>query len=276
MKNFSQDFAQQAKEGAAVRAKARPEDYDPADNFERVINPGTVEEYTRAGRHERVPVYVKIKYEGGRLSMTGVVGPRANGDAWGSCGQIIDTLAREDFLPTAGGFWLANTKTLRETWERWHLNDMRAECSHQRAAGWIEQAGRKVKLYHWRLDDAGAKEQKAAQEAARKALEGNYTFTPTAAEHRAAIRPYERTTTTPDAPEHYGPRTSLYSGMAGPVEEKALGWLRPEEHPLGLMCRPCPECGYEYGSAWNREEVPPGVLEWLCGLPEAKPAPAWC
>jgi hypothetical protein len=39
-----------------------------------------------------------------------------------------------------------------------------------------------------------------------------------------------------------------------------LGWVREEEHPDGLLGRPCPECGYRYGTAWQREEVPTGVL----------------
>ena len=43
-------------------------------------------------------------------------------------------------------------------------------------------------------------------------------------------------------------------------------------HPDGLLCRPCPECGYRYGSAWLREEVPAAVLAELQSLP-ASPVP---
>ena len=42
-----------------------------------------------------------------------------------------------------------------------------------------------------------------------------------------------------------------------------LGWLKPEEHPEGLLCRPCPVCGYRYGTSWVREEVPQDVIDWL-------------
>lgn len=42
---------------------------------------------------------------------------------------------------------------------------------------------------------------------------------------------------------YYKPKKPIYNGDEGPVEVKTLGWLRPEEHPEGLLCRPCPECG---------------------------------
>lgn len=32
-------------------------------------------------------------------------------------------------------------------------------------------------------------------------------------------------------------------------------WEREEEHPRGLLCKPCPVCGYKYGSAWLFEEI---------------------
>ena len=51
-----------------------------------------------------------------------------------------------------------------------------------------------------------------------------------------------------------------------------LGWLKPEEHPEGLLCRPCPVCGYRYGTSWVREQVPQDVIDWLFFLPESKQA----
>lgn len=243
-------------------------------NFERVLQPGTVEEYA-FGKTQPVAVFVKVKLEDGRLSITGVVGPRSNGDAWGSCGQITDTLARPHFMP--GPSWdEARVEKLRTLWERWHLNDMRPECPHQRARGWYDKAGTKVKLYHWRLDQPTQKAKDAAKEAALEALEKGETFTPSPAQLAATRQPYEKTTHTPKAPAHYEPRTALYPGAAGPVEEKGLGWLYEKEHPEGLLCRPCPECGYKYGSEWKTEAVPEDVLEFLAACPEATTRPAWC
>jgi hypothetical protein len=42
-----------------------------------------------------------------------------------------------------------------------------------------------------------------------------------------------------------------------------LGWVRPEEHPEGLMTKPCPECGYPYGTAWLFEPLPEDVLAFV-------------
>jgi hypothetical protein len=58
-------------------------------------------------------------------------------------------------------------------------------------------------------------------------------------------------------------------------KEKEAGWVTIDEHPEGLLCKPCPVCGYKYGSAWNKEEVPDGVLDWLRALPDTEIHPAW-
>jgi hypothetical protein len=58
-------------------------------------------------------------------------------------------------------------------------------------------------------------------------------------------------------------------------EKKEAGWVTPDEHPEGLLEKPCPVCGYKYGSAWNKESVPHDVLDWLRGLPDTVITPAW-
>jgi len=58
-------------------------------------------------------------------------------------------------------------------------------------------------------------------------------------------------------------------------ENKPAGHVYPEEHPEGLLCKPCPECGHKYGSKWLKREVPIEALEFLRGLPEAAKKPAW-
>lgn len=94
--------------------------------FTRVVNPGTV----KVGR-TRVNVYVKIDWYHKRLSITGVEGPLRNGDAFGGCGQISLTGVK----PAPG--WNPSTiAKLAQTWRRWHLNDMRPGCEHQREQGW--------------------------------------------------------------------------------------------------------------------------------------------
>jgi len=60
--------------------------------------------------------------------------------------------------------------------------------------------------------------------------------------------------------------------QAGCEHQRALGWDNYDEHPS----EPCPTCGYKYGSAWNRLEVPQKALEQLIELPDTDIQPAWC
>jgi hypothetical protein len=69
----------------------------------------------------------------------------------------------------------------------------------------------------------------------------------------------------------------ITSNMLAPwkKEKKLAGWTYPNQHPEGLLCKPCPVCGYKYGSAWLFEEVPSDVLAWLAALPDTRIIPAW-
>lgn len=71
------------------------------------------------------------------------------------------------------------------------------------------------------------------------------------------------------------------NGMnAGCGHQRALGWgstklpdgrwsghVKPEEHPDGVLCKPCPTCGYGYGTAWLYEPLPADVVEFVEALP---------
>lgn len=48
-----------------------------------------------------------------------------------------------------------------------------------------------------------------------------------------------------------------------------------ENDPRGILCKPCPVCGYEYGSGWQKVEVPQEVIDWLMALPDTEKKPAW-
>ena len=41
------------------------------------------------------------------------------------------------------------------------------------------------------------------------------------------------------------------------------GWVRLDDHPDGLLGKPCPTCGYKYGTKWLFEEVPDEILTEL-------------
>ena len=38
-------------------------------------------------------------------------------------------------------------------------------------------------------------------------------------------------------------------------------WVYKKDHPKGLLCEPCPVCGYKYGTAWLKEELPGDIRE---------------
>jgi len=58
-------------------------------------------------------------------------------------------------------------------------------------------------------------------------------------------------------------------------ETKSTNWLTEKEHPEGVLLKPCPVCGYKYGSAWKRQEVPREALDFLFSLPMADQEPTW-
>lgn len=60
---------------------------------------------------------------------------------------------------------------------------------------------------------------------------------------------------------------------AGCEHQRALGWEDEgyDKHPSEA----CPTCGYKFGSAWNKVDVPVNVLNFLRGLPVTDRQPAW-
>jgi hypothetical protein len=232
----------------------------------------------RIGVSETLQVYCRIELSNnGRLSISGVEGPMPSGNCRGSCGQLImsykeyDTRGYKsvaDIKPAPG--WNAETiKRFFDIWDRWHLNDMRAGCEHQRGAEW---ESREVTLYHFTLTEQASKDKKAAEQCALDALRRGEIFKPTAQQTELAVLPYEVTHHEPHLPargQFYQPRNR------GATEKKNTNWLKPSEHPAGLLCKPCPVCGYKYGTAWKREEVPADVIAFLQSLPDTDIKPAW-
>jgi hypothetical protein len=82
-------------------------------------------------------VYVTIEWQQrngqNELSITGVIGPKANGDARGGCGQT-GVPADIDFAP---GWDADSAAKLAEIWKRWHLNGMQAGSPAQ--AAWLRE-----------------------------------------------------------------------------------------------------------------------------------------
>ena len=246
--------------------------------MKKIINPCTCKCWTTTGKETMKNAFVEIEYTpDGRLSLHGVVGPKPNGDCWGSAGQCQDSIRAG--VPTEE--WTPEMiQRLCDIWDEWHLNDCHPYCQHQKELGWRELAGEEVNLYHYRLNRESITMQRQAEKVALTMLKEGKTFTPDVeqilyANLEYAIRLPEELKPEDELSKYYEPKKPLYAGDQGFVETKALGWLYPKDHPRGILTKECPVCGYKYGSAWQKEEVPQEVIDWLFSLPDTKTTPAW-
>jgi hypothetical protein len=105
--------------------------------MEHIIRPCTVN--VSFNLEKWVSVFIKIALKGDRLSISGVIGPKRNGNAYGSCGQINMSF-RDNYKPNdihyAPGWDKEKLEFLLALWDKYHLNDLQAACEHQRAVGW--------------------------------------------------------------------------------------------------------------------------------------------
>jgi hypothetical protein len=109
-------------------------------------------------------------------------------------------------------------------------------------------------------------------------LATGYKFSPAIAALKAlfdsGIKPFSKTAITPDQLVHASRKLLRYMAFGYTAldlvkwskETKKTSWVYPHEHPEGYLTKPCPVCGYKYGSAWLHEDVPQDVLDWLQSL----------
>ena len=105
------------------------------NDFVKVVRIGTKKTY--GGHYYSVfatisyedDVFATINYDGGKLSITGVEGPRKSGNCAGSCGQIESEL--KEFINFAKGWSFSKLQTFRKFWKEWHLNHMVAGSPRQ-------------------------------------------------------------------------------------------------------------------------------------------------
>ena len=256
----------------------------------KVVRVGTMAEDNR-----RASIYCKISYveneKGGKFSISGVIGPKSNGNAIGSCGQIDmefkhrnasddDSRHAHPIAPReidfAEGWDKEKWFDFLDIWKRWHLNDMKANCEHQKGPEWTPKD---VTLYHFELTDETSKAIEKAKSKALQVLKDGMPFTPSRGQVK--LTALERTVTyhsdkLPDSiANYYQLAVKKYDWQNGPTETKSTSWLYEKDHPEGYLSKACPECGYKYGSSWLKEEIPNSVLEFVEALPTADKNPAW-
>lgn len=253
--------------------------------MKKILRIGTVPQGTR-----RADLFCAAEIQDGKLSITGVIGPKSNGDAVGGCGQIDMEFAHRKpadddrrysspIQPKEITFAQGWTSDLwfdfLDIWKKWHLNDMRPNCEHQVGDEW--NTSREITLYHFRLAPYVVDSVRDAKNRAKACIKSGETFKPTETETKYANMPDTITLDRPDAPAGYVPNGPQYTGdhYNKPSETKTAGWVNPSEHPLGLLSKPCPVCGYKYGTQWRKAELPDSVRQFIAALPDADKQPAW-
>lgn len=249
--------------------------------MKKVIRPGKVPIYN--GKHYNL--FCSIEYKNGRMSMYGVIGPKSNGNCYGGAGQIDMEFAhrnpadddrrysdpiKPDQIQFATGWDSDTWLTFLDYWHEYHSNDMQAGCEHQRAEKWGKK---ELTIETWRLKSEVWQEQDRIKRVYQeRLLQGEQVqMTP----EERAICDFSWEIKLPGA--ELGDRTAWLTDHYELkwTEKKTSGWVTQAEHPDGVLSKPCPVCGYKYGSTWLKKEVPQEVIDWLFNLPDADITPAW-
>lgn len=218
------------------------------ENKKIIVNPCICD----TGRTNSSRAFCTISYKDGRLSIRGVIGPLSNGNCMGSCGQCFEEIGKGQVVD---GWTQSMLDKFCDIWDKWHLNDMRPYCEHQKSLGWDKISQTKVPIYKYKLTSDALIKKIENPERYKSCLE-KYSF--------LSYKKYE------ELDEKFKEFYKLFD-----TEYHLLGFLHPEEHPDGILTKECPVCGYKYGTSWKKEEVPEDVLEWLFNLPRTNTQPAW-
>lgn len=227
----------------------------------KTFNFGKVD-YLHHGRKDcavEVTIELKDTNDGPEFTASGNIWNARHTDIY-SGGQNLDTIARFVKGPTF--------KKIYRLWTLYHLNGMHAECEHQRALCWRELAGEEITSYAFDMNDETRAKVKAAKARAIDCLKAGETFTPTPEETRLVNLPERLELAidelSDDDAAMYRPGKFL-SGWAHEKRERR-GWVQYEKDDRGLLGRPCPVCGYKYGSGWRYMEIPADDLQQILDL----------
>lgn len=85
----------------------------------------TINKVVHIGTAMRVgSIFCNIKYNGRKLTVTGIEGPSDDGDCRGACGQIAENLKTIQMYKYAPGWNSDKMLKFARIWKRWHLNDL--------------------------------------------------------------------------------------------------------------------------------------------------------
>jgi hypothetical protein len=191
----------------------------------------------------------------------------ASGQFDGSFGQCLEEIAKA--YPND-----ARVQEIVKVWRVWHLNDMNAGCQHQRAENWgkKELTLVKVEINAWMIPDAWQGEKRELEQISKHGWASVRTLAgETALEVLAAAKCGEVFKAEGNAKQYLSPIHYGRAIIEIQTEKKGAGWVYPKEHSEGVLCKPCPVCGYEYGSAWLYEPLPAEIVDKVKSWTQAPP-----
>lgn len=224
--------------------------------MKKVFHFEKIDYYGRGSRINAVDVEVELKEKPDGLVFS------ACGEIWDgnhsdvvSAGQNLDEIAK----------YIHNNRFSRiyAMWKKYHLNDMHPECEHQRELGWPERARQSVTIYTHTLNSDTILKRHKIESSVMERIKKGETVSLSESDRDLLNLQYEIKTWKGCLPEDIASYYKLDR-----TDKRTLGWLEPEEHPEGLLCRPCPVCGYRYGTAWKYMPIKPDDLQTIKSLME--------
>ena len=238
--------------------------------MKKIINPCTV----KTLKSEEVDAFCEISFENNKLRIHGVVGPILGGGCWGECGQCINDIRNGT---PVDGWDVKMINRFCDTWKRWHLNDMRPECEHQRADGWRELAEKNITFYEFVLKhEFFEKRDKLKEEIIEMAKNGESISLND--DQKALLNLEDSVTLEKNHINDFYRFCRKFEMPARVVNFSGTGKndiFAEHESPNGLLYKPCPVCGHKYDESYLKEDVPQSVIEFLFNLPDSKKTPAW-
>lgn len=210
------------------------------------------------GRHKTYSYNAKIEFHrrqhegiGPCLSVVGdVIDNSKRGDnRFMTCGQCFEAFGDITTSSLPMGYTVSE---FIAKWERWHLNDMRPGCEHQRDWG-----KKSLTLVTYSLSTETYQNRERIKNKAMDNLKKKGSAEIKWDERVLLNLPWEKITPEDHTIPFYDKKKT---------ETKLSGWVNPSEHPEGELCKPCPTCGYKYGTAWLYEPLPLNVIEFFLDL----------
>ena len=219
----------------------------------KVLNIGTLD-----GRK----VEIEVKVRDGNLSITG--------SSRYSFGQIDDELRKRiDEINFKNGCNREKLLKLLDIWDKWHLNGMHPECEHQMELGWDKEGKDTVQKYTFTLSTDTIRKKEKLKEEIISGFLCQEEVENTKERRELLSMPYRKVIYTNDIETSINIIDSMkakgydYDG----VEPVARGWISySESQKYGILGKPCPVCGYRYGTGWKRVELTSDVVNFLEGL----------